>query len=50
MLSTVDKVLFLMRAPATADATTDALARLAALAEEIEIAPGGRLFSARSIT
>jgi CRP-like cAMP-binding protein len=46
MLTTVEKVLFLMRAPVTADATTDALSRLAMLAPEVEIALGQKLFSA----
>jgi CRP-like cAMP-binding protein len=45
MLNTIDKVLFLMRAGITADATTDALSRLAQAAREIELARGERLFS-----
>jgi CRP-like cAMP-binding protein len=45
MLSTVEKVLFLMRAPVTAEAPTDALARLASLAEEVELPLGARLFA-----
>src|SRR5258706_2740268 len=45
MLSTVEKVLFLMRAPVTAEAPTDALARLATVAVEVELALGARLFA-----
>ena len=46
MLNTVDKVLLLMRAGITADATTDALSRLAAAAHELEPGRGERLFQA----
>jgi CRP-like cAMP-binding protein len=45
MLSTVDKVLFLLRAPATSEATTDALSRLATIAEEVDVEHGERLFA-----
>jgi CRP-like cAMP-binding protein len=45
-MTVVEKVLFLMRAPATAAATTDALARLAAVAREVDLDAGARLFSA----
>ncbi|HZS40144.1 MAG TPA: Crp/Fnr family transcriptional regulator [Polyangia bacterium] len=45
MLSAVEKVLFLMRAPVTSDASTDALARLASVAHEVEVALGQRLFT-----
>lgn len=45
MLSAVDKVLFLLRAPVTADATTDALARLAQVSQEVELDRGQALFS-----
>src|SRR5437870_332601 len=44
MLNTVDKVLLLMRAGITADATTDALSRLAAAAQEVEAARGDVLY------
>jgi CRP-like cAMP-binding protein len=44
MLNTVDKVLLLMRAGVTADATTDALSRLAAAAQELEAAHGDILY------
>lgn len=44
MLNSVDKVLFLMRAGVTADATTDALSRLAAAAHETEAARGDTLY------
>jgi CRP-like cAMP-binding protein len=45
MLTTIDKVLFLLRAPVTADCTTDALARVAQLAQELELEAGHRLFA-----
>lgn len=45
MLTTVDKVLFLMRVPATAQATTDALSRIATFAHELELPAGHRLFA-----
>jgi CRP-like cAMP-binding protein len=45
MLSAVEKVLFLMRAPVTADCSTDALARLATVAHELEAPLGERLFA-----
>ncbi len=45
MLTTIEKVLFLLRAPVTADASTDALSRLAAIAPELEVEHGGRLFA-----
>ena len=45
MLSTVERVLFLMRTPLFSRATTDALARLASIARERELAPGERLFA-----
>jgi CRP/FNR family transcriptional regulator len=45
VLSTVDKVLFLLRSPVTAEATTDALARLALVAQELEVEKGTRLFT-----
>jgi len=45
VLTTVEKVLFLLRAPVTADAPTDALARLATVANEHELAMGARLFA-----
>jgi len=45
MLTTVEKVLFLMRAPATAEVSTDALARLASVALEEEVGIGTRLFA-----
>lgn len=44
MLSTVDKVLLLLRSPVTAEATTDALSRLALAAQEIEVQKGTRLY------
>jgi CRP/FNR family transcriptional regulator, cyclic AMP receptor protein len=44
MLSAVERVLFLMRAGLTGEATTDALARLAASAAEVEAERGQRLF------
>jgi len=44
MLSTVDKVLLLMRAGVTADATTDALSRLAGAAQEVESGRGDVLY------
>jgi CRP-like cAMP-binding protein len=44
MLNAVDKVLFLMRAGVAADATTDALSRLAAAAREVELASGDTLY------
>ncbi len=44
MLSAVEKVLFLLRASVTAEATTDALVRLAQVAHEVEVPLGGRLF------
>lgn len=44
MLTTIDRVLFLMRAPVTSEATTDALARLAQLATEVDLPVGERLF------
>jgi CRP-like cAMP-binding protein len=46
MMSVVDKVLFLVRAPLTAGCATDALARLAAVAVEREVAAGEALFAA----
>jgi CRP-like cAMP-binding protein len=45
MLTTIDKVLFLLRAPVTAECTTDALARLAQVAREVELSMGQRLFT-----
>src|SRR4051794_13442588 len=45
MLTAIDKVLFLMRAGITAEASTDALSRLAAAAHDTETARGERLFS-----
>jgi CRP-like cAMP-binding protein len=44
MLTAVEKVLFLMRVPVTAEVSTDALARLASIAAEQELPPGSRLF------
>lgn len=44
MLTTVDKVLFLLRSPVTAECTTDALSRLAAIAREADAGLGERLF------
>src|SRR5438093_9055368 len=44
MLNAIDKVLFLMRAAVTADATTDGLSRLAAVAHDLELERGARLF------
>jgi CRP-like cAMP-binding protein len=44
MLNTVDKVLFLMRSGVTADATTDALSRLAGVARDGELERNTRLF------
>src|SRR5689334_10125758 len=44
MLNTVDKVLLLMRAGVTADATTDALSRLAGAAHEMEASRGDVLY------
>jgi CRP-like cAMP-binding protein len=46
MLSTVDRVLFLMRAGITAEATTDALSRLSSSCREIEATRGDKLFEA----
>ena len=45
MLNAVEKVLFLLHAPATALATTDALSRLASIAQEAELDVGEQLFS-----
>jgi CRP-like cAMP-binding protein len=45
MLTTVDKVLFLMRTPVTAEITTDALSRLAGAADEQEAPLGAVLFA-----
>jgi len=44
MLNAIDKVLFLMRAGITADATTDGLSRLASVAHDIEVERGTKLF------
>jgi len=44
MLTTVDKVLFLLRSPVSAECTTDALSRLAGIAHEVDVALGERLF------
>jgi CRP-like cAMP-binding protein len=44
MLTTIDRVLFLLRSPVTAECTTDALARLATVAREVELPIGERLF------
>jgi len=46
MMSIVEKVLFLTRAPLTARCATDALARLGAVAHEREVAAGDALFAA----
>src|SRR4051812_14364275 len=50
MLNTVEKVLFLLRAPVTAEATTDALSRLASIAHEAEIPLGEHLFASGDAT
>lgn len=44
MLTTIDKVLFLLRSPVTAECTTDALSRLGGIAREVEVGIGERLF------
>ncbi len=44
MLNAIDKVLFLMRAGITADATTDGLSRLAAVSHDVEVERGTHLF------
>jgi CRP-like cAMP-binding protein len=44
MLTTVDKVLFLLRSPVTMECTTDALSRLAGIAREVDVALGERPF------
>lgn len=45
MLTTIDRVLFLLRSPVTAECTTDALSRLAQVAQEVELSIGQRLFA-----
>lgn len=50
MLTTIDKVLFLLRSPVTAECTTDALSRLAGAAHEIELGIGERLFGVGDAT
>jgi CRP-like cAMP-binding protein len=45
MLTTIDKVLFLMRSPITAECTTDALSRLAGASKELSLSPSQALFS-----
>jgi CRP-like cAMP-binding protein len=44
MLSTVDKVLFFLRAPVTAEMGSDALSRLAQVASEVELPAGARVY------
>jgi CRP-like cAMP-binding protein len=44
MLNAIDKVLFLMRAGITADATTDGLSRVAAVSQDVEVERGNKLF------
>jgi CRP-like cAMP-binding protein len=46
VLTTVDKVLLLMRTPVTAALATDALSRLATVAHEHELSQGLQLFGA----
>jgi CRP-like cAMP-binding protein len=45
MLTTVEKVLFLMRAPITAEITTEALTRLAEVAVDVTLSRGDPLFA-----